>query len=271
MEPYWTWNQQPQCQPHAGQCVIRLNGASVGCWTWSLHPHSDQTPGARLQCGLQPRWTAPGQWLLRQVCPYLEHAERCFSQQLQRDRRYFWSMLELHWRQSGRKCIRRIGLCIRPKEMTLPLGSHGPTMNVCIAKCNYCPWPIIHCCKSTHEVSDLSPDQQTHSVYHTHITSVITDCYIQTRSTHDTNTHLIKHHSKPRGPSSTPLKCTYCTRQQSSNGWGELHELLNMADLWPYEIDNSEYWHCMFSGSMTLELFSKKIAQGFFFLPNFEK
>lgn len=55
-------------------------------------------------------------------------------------------MLELHWRQSGRKCIRWIGLCIRPKEMTLPLGSHGPTMNVCTAKFTDCPWPIIHCC-----------------------------------------------------------------------------------------------------------------------------
>lgn len=39
------------------------------------------------------------------LCP----PERCFSQQLQRDWWYFWSMLELHWGQSGRKCIRRIG------------------------------------------------------------------------------------------------------------------------------------------------------------------
>lgn len=38
-----------------------------------------------------------------------------------------------------------------------------------------------------------------------------------------------------------------------------------MADLWPYEIDNSEYWHCMFSGSMTLELFSKKNCSRIFF------
>ncbi len=45
----------------------------MGRRAWRLPPHTDQTPGARLQRGIQPRWAAPGQRFLRQVCAYLEH------------------------------------------------------------------------------------------------------------------------------------------------------------------------------------------------------
>lgn len=56
------------------QCIVWLDGAAVGCRTRRLHPHAHPTPGACLQRGLQPRRTPPGQRLLRQVRPHLEHA-----------------------------------------------------------------------------------------------------------------------------------------------------------------------------------------------------
>lgn len=46
------------------QCLIRLDGATVGCGARRLHPHADQAPGTRVQRGLQPRRQAPGQRLL---------------------------------------------------------------------------------------------------------------------------------------------------------------------------------------------------------------
>lgn len=101
-------------------------------------------------------------------------------------------MLELHWRQSGRKCIRWIGLCIRPKEMTLLLGSHGPTMNVCIAKFTDCPWPIIHCCsprvrcQTTAQTNGPSdPSQHGPVTLTTHKISVPENCYTQTHWTQE--------------------------------------------------------------------------------------
>lgn len=152
MEPYWPWNQQPQCQPHAGQVhktshhlsffffkrqfifnlyklssftflfclkrVVWFNGASVGRRAWRLHPHADQTPGACLQCCIQPRWAAPGQRLLRQVCPYLEHAgtkgcwSKCYSLLIFHMRLIKWRLYWIKflwpsgvWRRRGFLCI----------------------------------------------------------------------------------------------------------------------------------------------------------------------
>lgn len=113
------------------------------------------------------------------------------------------------------------GLCIRPEEMTLPVGSHGPTLNVCIAKFTDCPCPIIHCCSPRVRCQTSSITTRTRDASDK-------DCYIQTRSTPHvhthTHTHLISscvHHSKPRGRRSTPLSCAYCTRQHSNGGLGQ--------------------------------------------------
>lgn len=46
------------------QCLIWLDGATVGCRARCLYSHTDQAPGTRVQRGLQPRWQAPGQRLL---------------------------------------------------------------------------------------------------------------------------------------------------------------------------------------------------------------
>lgn len=91
-----------------------------------------------------------------------------FSPQLQGDGRDLRGVLERNRGQSRSQCIGRIGewppwshpgwgeggaapgshsnpssllpgLCFRPEEMTLVLGSHGPTLNVYIAKTTVCP------------------------------------------------------------------------------------------------------------------------------------
>lgn len=121
-------------------------------------------------------------------------------------------MLELHWRQSGRKCIRWIGLCIRPKEMTLPLGSHRPTMNVCIAKFSDCPWPIIHCCSPRVRHSD--PSQHGPMTLTTHKISMPENCYTQTHWTQDkytayahTHTSLVPVFIIPNPEGRGPRRC----------------------------------------------------------------
>lgn len=38
-----------------------------------------------------------------------------------------------------------------------------------------------------------------------------------------------------------------------------------MANSWPRDIDNSEYWHCMFSGSATFGTVLQKCSRIFFF------
>lgn len=46
------------------QCLIWLDGATVGCRARCLYSHTDQAPGTRVQRGLQPRREASGQRLL---------------------------------------------------------------------------------------------------------------------------------------------------------------------------------------------------------------
>ncbi len=62
--------------PHP-QRLFRLNSTTVGRRARGLYSHADQAPGTRLQCGLQSRRQAPGQRLLWQVCPHLEHHGKC--------------------------------------------------------------------------------------------------------------------------------------------------------------------------------------------------
>lgn len=143
-----------------------------------MYPHTDPPPGARLQRGLQPRWQAPRQWLLRQMCPHLEHSDGCFSPQLPRDRRDLRGVLERHRGQSRSQRVRRIGLCTRPEEMTYDWGSHGPTTNVYIAKMTVPACPP-HCCSP---IRCHGPPLQP--------TGALPPSYVHTRTTHTVFTHM---------------------------------------------------------------------------------
>lgn len=134
MEPDWARDKQPQCQPHASERVLRFHRQAVGRRPRGLYPHLDEAPGACVQCGFQPRRQVPGKWLFRQVCAHLEHTDRCSSPQLQGNRWNLRGLLECSGRQSWSQCIRWFSLCIRPSKIALLVGSHGPTMNVYIAK-----------------------------------------------------------------------------------------------------------------------------------------
>lgn len=69
------------------------------------------------------------------MCAHLEYTDRRSSPQLQRDGGNLWGLLECSGGQSGSQRIRRICVCTRPSEIVLLfVGSHGPTMNVYIAK-----------------------------------------------------------------------------------------------------------------------------------------
>lgn len=68
------------------------------------------------------------------MCTHLEYTDGCISSQLSGNRGHIWSLLECSRRQSWSKCIRWFSLCIRPTKIALLVGSHGPTMNVYIAK-----------------------------------------------------------------------------------------------------------------------------------------
>ncbi len=166
--------------------------------------------------------------------------------------------------------------------MTLPLGSHRPIMNVCIAKFSDCPWPIIHCCSPRVRHSD--PSQHGPVTLTTHKISMPENCYTQTHWTQDkytayAHTHLISscvHHSKPRGPRSTPLSCTYCTRQRVRDGLG-VTAWAKEQSCWIWSTRGRVILTIQSIGAVCLvalrllELFSKT-AQGFFYfgLPNWE-
>lgn len=172
--------------------------------------------------------------------------------------------------------------------MTLLLGSHGPTMNVCIAKFTDCPWPIIHCCsprvrcQTTAQTNGPSdPSQHGPVTLTTHKISVPENCYTQTHWTQEkytayahtpTHTHLISscvHHSKPRGPRSTPLSCAYCTRQCFSDDLGVTAWAKEQSCwIWPTRgcviLTIQSIGTVCFVALRLLELFSKN-AQGIFF------
>lgn len=168
------------------QRVVWLHGAPLGCGPGHLYPHADQTPGAGVQRGFQPRRTPSGQRLVWQMCAHLEHtgekktalrAERklgplsCGTVSLQtgalvHSYRGTGGIFEVCWNAAGDKvgasasdgsvstpstvycllllprrphtvssCSPTAGVRIRPAEIVLLfVGSHGPTMNVYIAK-----------------------------------------------------------------------------------------------------------------------------------------